>query len=94
MVDFDVILGMHWLAAYLASMDCFHKAIVFTPVGQLSFQLQGICGRSGIRIILALRARKMLSCVRFFASLVTDGNGKPTLASIPVVREYQDVFPN
>lgn len=76
MVDFDVILVMDWLAACHASVDCFQKTIVFIPVGQPSFQFQGIRARSGIRIIPALRAWKMLNkgCVGFIASLVGDGN--------------------
>ena len=27
--DFDVILGMHWLASYHASIDCFGKRVTF-----------------------------------------------------------------
>lgn len=29
MYEFDVILGMYWVAAYHASMDCFAKTISF-----------------------------------------------------------------
>ena len=29
MHDFDVILGMDWLAQYRACVDCFHKTITF-----------------------------------------------------------------
>ena len=29
MFDFDVILGMDWLAGYHATMDCFHKTLTF-----------------------------------------------------------------
>uniref|UniRef100_A0A2N9FNH1 RNA-directed DNA polymerase n=1 Tax=Fagus sylvatica TaxID=28930 RepID=A0A2N9FNH1_FAGSY len=34
MHDFDVILGMNWLAAYHASVDCFEKEVVFRPPGK------------------------------------------------------------
>ena len=27
--DFDIILGMNWLASYHASIDCFKKEVVF-----------------------------------------------------------------
>ena len=37
MHDFDVILGMNWLAAYHASVDCFKKEVVFRPPGELEF---------------------------------------------------------
>lgn len=29
--SFDVILGMGWLTAYHASLNCFHKIITFNP---------------------------------------------------------------
>lgn len=29
MVEFDIILGMDWLAKYHASMDCFNKEVIF-----------------------------------------------------------------
>ena len=34
MHDFDVILGMDWLAAYHASVHCFEKEVVFKPPGE------------------------------------------------------------
>jgi hypothetical protein len=41
MHDFDVILGMNWLAAYHASVDCFEKEVVFRPPGELEFRFKG-----------------------------------------------------
>ena len=41
MYDYDVILGMDWLAAYHASVDCFRKEVVFRPLGELEFQFKG-----------------------------------------------------
>ena len=35
--DFDVILGMDWLAAYHATIDCFNKKIVFNPPNEEPF---------------------------------------------------------
>ena len=31
--DFDIILGMDWLEAYHATMDCFAKTIIFRLKG-------------------------------------------------------------
>ena len=31
--DFDVILGMDWLASYHASIDCFRKRVTFNIPG-------------------------------------------------------------
>ena len=37
MYDFDIILGLDWLAWYHATIDCFHKTLTFkleeTPAG-------------------------------------------------------------
>lgn len=40
--DFDVIVGIYWLAAYLASIDYFHKTVNFMQLDQTSFQIQGV----------------------------------------------------
>ena len=40
--DFDVILGMDWLAENLAGID-YHKKVVFTPPNRLTFKFKGIC---------------------------------------------------
>ena len=37
MYDYDVILGMEWLAAYHASVDCFVKEVVFWPLREPKF---------------------------------------------------------
>ena len=33
MRDFDVILGMDWLASYHATVDCFSKEVIFQIFG-------------------------------------------------------------
>lgn len=35
--DFDVILGMNWLAAYHATVDCLHKKLIFNPPNEEPF---------------------------------------------------------
>ena len=46
-------------------------------------------------MISALRARKMIHnrAWAFLASVTVDGGVKPTISSIPVVRDFEDVFP-
>ncbi|TYK04606.1 pol protein [Cucumis melo var. makuwa] len=41
MRDFDVILGMDWLSANHASIDCFGKEVVFNPPSEPSFKFRG-----------------------------------------------------
>ncbi|XP_023520279.1 uncharacterized protein LOC111783587 [Cucurbita pepo subsp. pepo] len=61
MANFDVILGMEWLAKNHASIDCFNKEVVFRPPGQPSFKFKGTRAGTVSRIVSALKARKMLS---------------------------------
>ena len=39
--EFDVILGMHWLVAYRANVDCYKKEVVFCILGCLEFVFHG-----------------------------------------------------
>ncbi|KAA0052288.1 hypothetical protein E5676_scaffold113G001050 [Cucumis melo var. makuwa] len=41
MEDFNVILGMDWLSANHASIDCFRKEVVFNPPSGTSFKFKG-----------------------------------------------------
>ncbi|TYJ96450.1 retrotransposon protein, putative, Ty3-gypsy sub-class [Cucumis melo var. makuwa] len=45
MHDFDVILGMDWLAANHASIDCSHKEVAFNPPLMASFKFKGEASR-------------------------------------------------
>ncbi|KAL4037963.1 hypothetical protein IC575_001566 [Cucumis melo] len=61
MQDFDVILGMDWLSANHANIDCFGKEVVFNPPSGASFKFRG----AGIvcipKVISAMKASKLLS---------------------------------
>ena len=39
--DFDLILGMDWLASYHASIDCFTKEVRFRMPNESNFKFQG-----------------------------------------------------
>ena len=41
MTDFDIILGMNWLAENFASIDCHKKEVIFTPPNGLTFKFKG-----------------------------------------------------
>ena len=60
MYEYDVILGMDWLAAYHASVDCFRKEVLFRPLGELEFRLKGSRMHALPRVISALRAKRLL----------------------------------
>ncbi|KAL0544210.1 hypothetical protein IC582_019323 [Cucumis melo] len=61
MLDFNVILGMDWLAANHASIDCFRKEVAFNSPSMTSFKFKGEGSRSLPKVISAMRASKLLS---------------------------------
>ncbi|KAL0561751.1 hypothetical protein IC582_002192 [Cucumis melo] len=96
MQDFDVILGMDWLSANHASIDCFGKEVVFNPPSKASFKFRGIGIVCIPKVISAMKASKLLSQGTWgiLASVVDTREPEVSLSSEPVVREYPDVFPD
>ncbi|KAL4011180.1 hypothetical protein IC575_028229 [Cucumis melo] len=96
MRDFDVILGMDWLSANHACIDCFGKKVIFNPPSGPGFKFRG----AGIvcipKVISAMKASKLLSqgTLGILASVVDTRESEVSLSSEPVVREYPDVFPD
>ncbi|KAL0561256.1 hypothetical protein IC582_001678 [Cucumis melo] len=95
MLDFDVILGMDWLAANHASIDCSRKEVAFSPPSMASFKFKGGGSRSLPHVISAIRASKLLSQGTWgiLASVVDTREVDVSLSSEPVVRDYPNVFP-
>ncbi|KAA0040400.1 ty3-gypsy retrotransposon protein [Cucumis melo var. makuwa] len=95
MLDFDVILGMDWLATNHASIDCSRKEVAFNPHSMVSFKFKGEGSRSLPQVISAIRASKLLSqgTWSILASVVDTREVDVSLSSEPVVRDYPDVFP-
>ena len=52
--DFDVILGMDWLASYHASVDDFGKIVTFKILGQPNFSFEGKHVNKPLHVISAL----------------------------------------
>ncbi|KAA0063394.1 gag protease polyprotein [Cucumis melo var. makuwa] len=95
MLDFDVILGMDWLAANHARIDCSCKEVAFNPPLMASFKFKGEGSRSLPQVISAIRASKLLNQGTWgiLASVVDTREVDVSLSSEPVVRDYPDVFP-
>ncbi|KAA0031856.1 gag protease polyprotein [Cucumis melo var. makuwa] len=94
MLDFDVILGMDWLAANHASIDCSRKEVAFNPPSMASFKFKAEGSRLLPKVISAMRASKLLSqgTLSILASMVDTGEVDVSLSLEPVVRDYPDVF--
>ncbi|XP_022156880.1 uncharacterized protein LOC111023714 [Momordica charantia] len=94
MRDFDVILGMDWLATNQANINCSRREVSFQlPSGQ-SFTFKEVTG--GVpRAVSALKARRLLQngAWGYLASVVDISVTPPNIDSVHVVKEFPDVFP-
>ncbi|XP_042387537.1 uncharacterized protein LOC121979609 [Zingiber officinale] len=96
MVEFDIILGMDWLAMNHATVDCRARVVTFRPPSLPSWTFIGTRG-DGISVISAMQARRLLSqgCQGYLLSMVkADTDALPRLSDVPIVREFSDVFPD
>ncbi|KAA0060382.1 ty3-gypsy retrotransposon protein [Cucumis melo var. makuwa] len=94
--DFDVVVGMYWLSANHASINCFGKEVIFNPPSGPSFKFR----ETGIvripKVISAMMASKLLNRGTWgiLPTVVDTREPEVSLFSEPVVREYPDVFPD
>ena len=58
--DFDVILGMDWLATHYATVDCFRKEVKFSTLGESDVVFRGERRMLPSCMISAMTAMKML----------------------------------
>ncbi|TYK27119.1 ty3-gypsy retrotransposon protein [Cucumis melo var. makuwa] len=92
---FDVILGMDWLAANHANIDCYSKAVAFNPPLMATFKFKREGSRSLPKVISAMRANKLLSqgTWSILACMADTREVDVSLSSEPVVKDYPNVFP-
>ncbi|XP_070008208.1 uncharacterized protein [Nicotiana sylvestris] len=96
MLDFDAIMGMDWLAACYATVDCRAKTARFHFPGKPVLEWVGNTAKPRGRFISYLKARKMIAkgCIYHIVRVKDVDAEKSILQSIPVVKEYEDVFPD
>ncbi|GJV41483.1 putative reverse transcriptase domain-containing protein [Tanacetum coccineum] len=97
MFDFDVILGMDWLASHRATIDCYARTVIFGNVRQPEFVYHGSSPLKSVKLISAMKARTLIShgCQGFW--LLVHGHilvESPNIENLFVVREFADVFPD
>uniref|UniRef100_A0A2N9HJN9 Retrotransposon gag domain-containing protein n=1 Tax=Fagus sylvatica TaxID=28930 RepID=A0A2N9HJN9_FAGSY len=94
MKDFDVILGMDWLAANYASVDCCSKKVKFQILDEMEFSFVGSGASVTPRMISALQARRMLrrGCRGYLATVRDTQQDEVKLENIPIVSEFLEVF--
>nr|GEY98382.1 putative reverse transcriptase domain-containing protein [Tanacetum cinerariifolium] len=70
--DFDVILGMDWLASHRATIDCYARTVIFGNVRQPKFVYHGSSPLKSVKLISTMKARTLIShgCQGFLASVM------------------------
>ena len=96
MYDFDVILGMDWLSTHRASVDYFTKKVIFRKLGFPKLEFLGDRRILPTCVISTLEAKRLLhnGCEAYLAYVVNTSTSKMTLRSVPIGREFMDVFPD
>ena len=94
MVDFDVILGMDWLASHRAFIDCYSKSVIFGDPRNPEFVYHGSKPLKSVKFISAMKARTLIShgCQGFLASVKDKTVESPKIENLPVICEFSDVF--
>ncbi|XP_058180091.1 uncharacterized protein LOC131298630 [Rhododendron vialii] len=91
MMDFDVILGMDWLSAHRAIVDCHRKIVTaYSPDGTC-FKFKG--DRQDPSAITMHRSRWHDKLSGWLASLKLEETDRMELGLPHIVCEYEDVFP-
>ena len=93
--DFDIILGMDWLAKHCATVDSYRKEVQFSQLGEPEMIF---CGEKKIlstSLISVIQANKMLrkACQGYLVYAIESGNSEMQLVEVPVANEFFDVFP-
>jgi hypothetical protein len=92
--DFNLILGMDWLSKHKAQVDCFTKTVTIQGIGDKKVVFKGERKVIPSCVISVLVPRKLLrkGCSAWLVHVRELEKGSIDLASIPVVREFRDVF--
>jgi len=93
-MEFDAILGIDWLSACGAHVDCNRKMIIFKIGGVPEFIFEGVKVILDIAYISAIKATKLMrqGCQGFLASVLDTIKTDIKIETIPVVNEFLDVF--
>ncbi|CAN6483876.1 unnamed protein product [Victoria cruziana] len=95
MTEFDVILGMDWLARHSVLVDCQKRRLIVGPGSQSQRVFKTQTSDSNSAYVGYLRGSDAAHRADpiFIMTWTAEGTMEPKVGEIPVVQEYADVFP-
>ncbi|XP_070056250.1 uncharacterized protein [Nicotiana tomentosiformis] len=96
MTDFEVILVIDCLSPYHAIIDCHAKTVNLAMLELPRLEWKGSYVSISSRVISFLKARHMVkkACLAYLAYVRDTTAETSAIDSVPVVREFSDVFPS
>jgi hypothetical protein len=92
---YDLIIGMDWLGAHRAMVDCFAKKVLCVDDEGRPVEIQGVQRKVSLRFISTMKVKRCLrqGCRIFVVEAVNERKG-PSLDQYLVLSEFKDVFSN
>ncbi|XP_070024842.1 uncharacterized protein [Nicotiana sylvestris] len=86
---------MDWLSPHHAILDCHAKTVTLAMPGIPRIEWSGTLDHTPNRVISFLKAQRMVEkgCAAYLAYVRDVSTDTPSVDSVPVVRDYPDVFP-
>ena len=86
--DFDIMLGMDWLATHHALVVCFAKRITFHILGQPAFCIEGSSSDTLDQLILVMKAQSLIKKgYQGYLAYVVGNDKDVKLDDIPIVKD-------
>jgi len=93
--DFDIILGMNWLHTYGAKIDCEDLKVILKDEKGREVFFYGLREEKSYPLIFTMKASKLLcqGCMGYWCYTIDTQAKEEKVGNIPVVCEFEDVFP-
>jgi hypothetical protein len=92
---YDLIIGMDWLEAHRAMVDCFAKRVLCVDDEGRPVEIHGVRRKVSLRFISTMKVKRCMrqGCRLYVVEAMSERKG-PSLDQYPVLPEFKDVFPN
>jgi hypothetical protein len=93
--EYDLIIGMDWLASHRALVDCFTKGVLCVDDEGRPVAIQGVWRKMSLCFISTMKVKRCLrqECRLYVVEAVNERKG-PSLDQYPILSEFKDVFLN